>query len=99
MSNPNPKHYDVIIRPIITEKSTLAGEHNRVVFEVRKDATKPEIRRAVEAIFGVKVEKVNTLIVKGKTKRRRGLLTRRSDWKKAYVKLAPGHSIDVTTGI
>ncbi len=95
----NPRDYDIIIRPIITEKSTLASEQNRVVFEVRLDATKPEIKRAVEAIFGVKVEKVNTLIVKGKKKYFRGRPGRRSDWKKAYVKLAEGHSIDVTAGI
>ncbi len=95
----DPRYYDIIIRPIVTEKSTMAAEQNRVVFEVRKDATKPEIKKAVEAIFGVKVEKVNTLIVKGKKKYFRGKPGRRSDWKKAYVKLAEGYSIDVTSGI
>ncbi len=95
----DPRYYDIIVRPIVTEKSTLAAEQNRVVFEVRKDATKPEIKKAVEAIFGVKVEKVNTLIVKGKKKYFRGKPGRRSDWKKAYVKLAEGYSIDVTSGI
>lgn len=95
----DPRYYDIIVRPIVTEKSTMAAEQNRVVFEVRKDATKPEIKKAVEAIFGVKVEKVNTLIVKGKKKYFRGKPGRRSDWKKAYVKLAEGYSIDVTSGI
>ncbi len=93
------KHYDVIIRPIVTEKTTRLLEHNQVAFEVRKDATKPEIKAAVEALFGVKVEKVNTLIVKGKRKGFRGRMGRRKDWKKAYVRLAEGHSIDVMTGV
>ncbi len=93
------RHYDVIIRPIVTEKTTRLLEHNQVAFEVRKDATKPEIKAAVEALFGVKVEKVNTLIVKGKRKGFRGRMGRRKDWKKAYVRLAEGHSIDVMTGV
>ncbi len=93
------RHYDVILRPIITEKSTQLSEHNQLVFAVRKDASKPEIKAAVEAIFKVKVEAVNTLVLKGKTKRFRGRPGRRSDVKKAIVTLAEGHSIDVTTGI
>ncbi len=93
------RHYDVILRPIITEKSTRLSEHNQVVFAVRKDASKPEIKAAVEAIFKVKVEAVNTLVLKGKSKRFRGRPGRRSDVKKAIVTLAEGHSIDVTTGI
>ncbi|HFD16969.1 MAG TPA: 50S ribosomal protein L23 [Rhodospirillales bacterium] len=93
------RHYDVILRPVITEKSTRLSEHNQVVFAVRKDASKPEIKAAVEAIFKVKVEAVNTLVLKGKTKRFRGRPGRRSDVKKAIVTLAEGHSIDVTTGI
>ncbi len=93
------RHYDVILRPIITEKSTRLSEHNQLVFAVRKDASKPEIKAAVEAIFKVKVEAVNTLVLKGKSKRFRGRPGRRSDVKKAIVTLAEGHSIDVTTGI
>ncbi len=93
------RHYDVILRPVITEKSTRLSEHNQVVFAVRKDASKPEIKAAVEAIFKVKVEAVNTLVLKGKSKRFRGRPGRRSDVKKAIVTLAEGHSIDVTTGI
>ncbi len=94
-----PRHYDIILRPIITEKSTRISEHNQVVFAVRKDASKPEIKEAVEAIFSVKVEAVNTLVLKGKTKRFRGRPGRRSDVKKAIVTLAEGHSIDVAAGI
>jgi large subunit ribosomal protein L23 len=93
------EHYDVIRRPVITEKSTRLGESNAVVFEVKLDATKPEIKAAVEAVFGVKVKKVNTLVQKGKTKRFRGTPFQRSDRKKAIVTLEEGHSIDVTTGI
>jgi large subunit ribosomal protein L23 len=88
-----------ILSPVITEKSTQASEHNQVVFRVRIDATKPEIREAVEGLFEVKVTAVNTLRVKGKTKRFRGRPGRRPDWKKAIVTLAEGQSIDVTTGI
>lgn len=93
------KHFDVVVRPIITEKSTLVGEHNQLVFEVAKTASKPEIKAAVEALFNVKVTNVNTLVQKGKTKRWRGQPYRRSDLKKAIVTLADGQSIDVTTGI
>jgi len=93
------RHYDVIVAPHITEKSTLLSEHNAVVFKVADDATKPEIKAAVEALFDVKVVGVNTLNVKGKTKRWKGQPYRRSDVKKAVVTLAEGQSIDVTSGI
>lgn len=93
------KHFDVVVKPIITEKSTLVGEYNQLVFEVAKTASKPEIKAAVEALFNVKVTNVNTLVQKGKTKRWRGQPYRRSDLKKAIVTLADGQSIDVTTGI
>ena len=93
------RHYDVILSPHITEKSTLLGEHNAVVFKVADKATKPEIKAAVEALFGVKVTGVNTLTLKGKTKRWKGRPYRRSDVKKAIVTLAAGQSIDVTSGI
>jgi large subunit ribosomal protein L23 len=92
-------HYDVILSPVITEKSTQVSEHNQVVFNVAKTATKPEIKAAVEALFDVKVTGVNTLISKGKTKRWKGVRYMRSDIKKAVVTLAAGESIDVTTGI
>ena len=91
--------YDVIRRPVITEKSTRASEHNAVVFEVRKDASKPLIKQAVESLFGVKVKAVNTTVTKGKVKRFRGNPGRRPDFKKAYVTLEEGHMIDVTTGL
>lgn len=91
--------YALVKRPVITEKSTLNQEHNQVTFEVPLDATKPEIKAAVEQLFEVKVTDVNTLRQKGKVKRFRGIRGRRSDFKKAYVSLAEGHSIDVTTGI
>ena len=93
------KHYDVVVKPIITEKSTLVSEHNQVVFKVALDATKPQIKAAVEALFSVKVLGVNTLIQKGKTKKWRGKPYQRSDAKKAIVTLADGDRIDVTTGI
>jgi large subunit ribosomal protein L23 len=91
--------YDVILAPVVTEKSTRVSEHNQVVFKVKKDATKPEIKAAVEGLFGVKVKGVNTLVQKGKTKRFKGRVGHRSDVKKAIVTLAEGQSIDVTTGI
>jgi len=94
-----PEQYEVIRRPIITEKATIASEANAVVFEVARDATKPEIKAAVEAVFGVRVKAVNTLILKGKTKRFRGRPGVRSDRKKAYVTLEEGNTIDVTTGL
>jgi len=93
------KHYDVIVSPAITEKSTMLGENNQVVFNVARSATKPEIKAAVEALFKVKVEAVNTQNRKGKTKRFRGVKGRTSDVKKAVVTLAEGQSIDVTTGL
>jgi large subunit ribosomal protein L23 len=93
------QHYDVIRKPVITEKATMASEANGVVFEVAIDANKPQIKDAVEAIFGVKVKAVNTTITKGKTKRFRGIPGRRKDVKKAYVTLEEGNAIDVTTGL
>ena len=93
------RHYDTILSPVITEKATLLSEHNKVVFRVAKDASKDEIAAAVEELFKVTVTKVNTLVTKGKTKRFRGIMGRRSDVKKAIVTLAEGQSIDVTTGI
>ena len=91
--------YDVILSPIITEKATSASEVNQVVFKVRRDATKPEIKNAIETLFKVKVLSVNTLTRKGKTKRFRGIKGRQQDVKKAIVRLAEGDRIDVTTGI
>ena len=93
------RHYDVIVAPHITEKATLASEHNAVVFKVADSATKPQIKAAVEALFDVKVVSVNTLTQKGKTKRWQGKPYRRSDVKKAVVRLAEGQSLDVTSGI
>lgn len=93
------RHYDVIRTPVITEKSTLVSEQNQVVFNVAKDASKPEIKAAVEALFGVKVKAVNTLVRKGKTKRFRGFVGKQSDVKKAVVTLVDGQSIDVSTGL
>jgi large subunit ribosomal protein L23 len=95
----NLKHYDVIVAPVITEKSTMLTEHNKVVFKVAPTATKPEIKAAVEALFGVKVTAVNTLVRKGKMKRFRGSVGRQSDAKRAVVTLAEGQAIDVTTGL
>ena len=92
-------HYDVVLAPHITEKSTLLSEHNAVVFKVAGSATKPQIKAAVEALFNVDVTGVNTLTTKGKTKRWKGRPYTRSDVKKAIVTLADGQSIDVTTGI
>jgi large subunit ribosomal protein L23 len=99
MSTTNPRHYDVIVRPVITEKATLASERNQVIFRVASHATKPQIKEAVEKLFDVKVKNVNTLIRKGKVrtfKGRRGIL---SDVKNAVVTLEEGHRIDVTTGL
>ena len=93
------RHYDVIVAPHITEKSTLLSEQNAVVFKVAKDATKPQIKAAVEALFNVTVLGVNTIVQKGKTKRWKGAPCQRSDMKKAIVTLGDGQSIDVTTGI
>jgi large subunit ribosomal protein L23 len=91
--------YDLILGPVITEKSTQASEHNQVTFKVRSEATKPQVKEAVEGLFGVKVKAVNTLNQKGKVKRFRGRIGKRNDVKKAIVTLAEGDSIDVTTGI
>lgn len=93
------RHYDVIVSPAITEKATLVSEHNQVVFNVARDASKPEIKAAVESLFNVKVKAVNTLIRKGKVKRFRGVKGRQSNVKKAIVTLVDGQSIDVATGL
>jgi large subunit ribosomal protein L23 len=95
----DPKLYDVILSPVITEKATMLSENNKVVFKVARNATKPQIKEAVEKLFDVKVEAVNTLVRKGKVKRFRGTVGRQSDVKKAIVTLAEGQTIDVTTGL
>ena len=95
----DPRHYDVIVSPVITEKATALSEYNKVVFKVRKDATKPQIKEAVEKLFDVKVMSVNTVLTKGKKKVFRGRLGQRSDVKKAIVTLEAGQTIDVTTGL
>ena len=94
-----PEHYDVIRKPIVTEKTTLASETGAVVFEVAIHSNKPSIKEAVENLFGVKVKAVNTTITKGKAKRFRGMLGKRKDVKKAYVTLEEGNTIDVSTGL
>ncbi|HEY5009056.1 MAG TPA: 50S ribosomal protein L23 [Caulobacteraceae bacterium] len=96
---PAARHYDTILSPVITEKATLLSEQNKVVFKVAMDSTKDEISAAIESLFKVNVTKVNTMIVKGKTKRFRGIMGRRNDVKKAIVTLAPGQSIDIATGL
>ena len=93
------EHYDVIRKPVITEKATMASENGAVVFEVAIDAAKPQIKEAVEALFNVKVKAVNTTITKGKNKRFRGQMGTRKDVKKAYVTLEEGNTIDVSTGL
>ena len=99
-TKPNSERlYEVLRAPIVTEKATMASEHNQIVFRVPLDATKFEIKAAVEDLFKVKVEAVNTLRVKGKTKRFRGRLGKRNDFKKAMVRLAEGQSVDVSTGL
>ena len=97
--NLDPRHYDVIVAPVITEKATMLSEHNKVVFKVAKTATKPQIKAAIEKLFDVKVKSVNTIVTEGKVKVFRGRLGQRSDIKKAVVTLEEGHSIDVTTGL
>ena len=92
-------HYDVVLAPHITEKSTMLSEHNAVVFKVASGASKPEIKEAIEALFDVKVTGVNTVVTKGKSKRWKGKPYQRSDFKKAIITLAEGQSIDVTGGI
>lgn len=99
MSEIKTHNYDTLLAPIITEKSTLVAEDNKVIFRVAMDATKPAIKEAVERLFKVDVTKVNTILVKGKTKRFRGMLGRRSDYKKAIVTLKDGQSVDITTGL
>ena len=93
------EHYDIIRKPLVTEKSTMASENGAVVFEVSIDSNKPQIKEAVEALFGVKVKAVNTSITKGKQKRFKGVIGRRKDIKKAFVTLEDGNTIDVTTGL
>jgi large subunit ribosomal protein L23 len=93
------RHYDVVLAPHITEKSTMLSDHNAVVFKVANAASKPEIKAAVEALFGVNVTNVNTIVTKGKTKKWKGQPYKRSDAKKAIVTLAEGQSIDITSGI
>jgi large subunit ribosomal protein L23 len=97
--NIDPRHYDVIVKPVITEKATTLSEQNKVVFKVAPTATKPQIKSAIEKLFDVKVLSVNTLVTKGKVKVFRGRKGQRSDVKKAVVTLAEGQSIDVTTGL
>ena len=97
--SPDPRHYDVIIAPVITEKATVASERNQVIFKVARTATKPQIKEAVEKLFDVKVKSVNTLIRKGKVKAFKGTIGVQSNVKKAVVTLEEGHRIDVTTGL
>jgi large subunit ribosomal protein L23 len=97
MKNIDPRHYDIIVSPVVTEKATLASEHNKVLFKVASKATKPQIKEAVEKLFDVKG--VNTLVRKGKTKVFRGTFGSQSDVKRAIVTLEEGHRIDVTTGL
>ena len=99
MSTTDPRHYDVVLSPVITEKATMASEHNKVVFKVARTATKPQIKEAVEKLFDVKVKSVNTLIRKGKVKAFRGSVGTQSPTKRAIVTLEEGHTIDVTTGL
>ena len=96
---PDARHYDVVLAPHITEKSTMLSEANAVVFRVASGASKPEIKAAVEAIYGRTVKSVNTIVTKGKTKRWKGKPYQRSDMKKAIVRLAEGQSIDITEGV
>jgi large subunit ribosomal protein L23 len=99
MTTTDPRHYDVIVAPVITEKATFASEQNQVIFRVAPDATKPQIKEAVEKLFDVKVKSVNTLVRKGKIRTFRGMRGQLSDVKKAIVTLEEGHRIDVTTGL
>ena len=96
---PDPRHYDVIVSPVITEKATVASERNQVIFKVARHATKPQIKEAVEKLFDVKVKSVNTLIREGKVKAFKGRIGQQSDVKRAIVTLEEGHRIDVTTGL
>jgi large subunit ribosomal protein L23 len=99
MSTSDPRHYDVILAPVITEKATMASEHNKVMFKVARNATKPQIKEAVEKLFDVKVKNVNTLVRRGKVKTFKNKVGQRSDVKRAIVTLEEGHRIDVTTGL
>jgi large subunit ribosomal protein L23 len=99
MTTSDPRHYDVIVAPVITEKATTASEHNQVMFKVAMNATKPQIKEAVEKLFDVKVKSVNTLIRGGKIKAFRGSRGMQSETKRAIVTLEEGHRIDVTTGL
>jgi large subunit ribosomal protein L23 len=99
MSTTDPRHYDVIVSPIITEKATLASDKNQVMFRVARTATKPQIKEAVEKLFDVKVKSVNTLVRKGKVKAFKGTIGTQSPVKRAVVTLEEGHTIDVTTGL
>ena len=99
MSTSDPRHYDVILAPVITEKATIASEHNQVMFKVAKHATKPQIKEAVEKLFDVKVKRVNTHVRKGKIKAFKGKVGVQSQVKRAIVTLEEGHRIDVTTGL
>ena len=99
MTTSDPRHYDVILSPVITEKATNASEHNKVIFKVAMDATKPQIKEAVEKLFDVKVKSVNTLRRRGKWKMFKGRVGRQSDSKRAVVTLQEGQKIDVTTGL
>ncbi|HWJ99554.1 MAG TPA: 50S ribosomal protein L23 [Xanthobacteraceae bacterium] len=95
----DPRYYDVIVSPVITEKATMASEHNQVIFKVAMNATKPQIKEAIEKLFDVKVKSVNTMVRKGKLKVFKGVRAHRSDVKKAIITLEDGQSIDVTTGL
>ena len=99
MSTSDPRHYDVILSPVITEKATLASERNQVMFRVARNATKPQIKEAVEKLFDVKVRSVNTHLRKGKVKAFKGTVGEQSEVKRAVVTLEEGHTIDVTTGL
>ena len=99
MSTTDPRHYDVLLSPVITEKATMASEHGKVVFKVARTATKPQIKEAVEKLFDVKVKRVNTLTRKGKIKVFKGRPGQLQDTKRAIVTLEEGHTIDVTTGL
>ena len=99
MKNIDPRYYDIIVSPVVTEKATLASEHNKVLFKVASKATKPQIKEAVEKLFDVKVKNVNTLIRRGKVKMFKNKVGQQSDVKRAIVTLEEGHRIDVTTGL
>ena len=99
MTTTDPRHYDLILSPVITEKATMASEQNQVMFKVARHATKPQIKEAVEKLFDVKVKSVNTHIRKGKVKALRGSIGEQSPTKRAVVTLQEGHKIDVTTGL